>query len=390
MSKAAELAALIGSQTALSNRNLIINGAMQVWQRGTTADTATSGDYMCDRFLVGFVGLDGNVDWDKETSSTPDGFSCALKVSTDASESSLDAGDFLRIEHRLEGQNLQLLQKGASSAKSVTLSFWVKSSVASTYTVALEDRDTASFREIGKSYTINSADTWEHKAVTFEGDTVGALDNDNAYSLGLYFWIDAGSTYTSGTFSSSWQARDTDERVYDTTGWLESTSPEFYITGVQLEVGEQDTPFEHRSMGDELARCQRYFFNPMAGGNGQSAQITFHSMLNIGGAVSTGNNGHLAFHVPFPVSMRAAPTLTHDLANTKINVGAPSGTQVAFYIQNQGYRDKAGNGNLNTLSRSTNTSAGCIVGTYYISPNALAGDQIQIGASNQFHFSAEL
>ena len=302
MSRAREFADLAGSADAggLTGRNLIINGATQVWQRGTTADTATSGDYMCDRFLVGFVGLDGNVDWDKETSSTPDGFSCALKVSTDASESSLDAGDFLRIEHRLEGQNLQLLQKGASSAKSATLSFWVKSSVASTYTVALEDRDTASFREIGKSYTINSADTWEHKTVTFEGDTVGALDNDNAYSLGLYFWIDAGSTYTSGTFSSAWQARDTDERVYDTTGWLESTSPEFYITGVQLEVGEQATPFEHRSYGDELARCQRYYSDGKEISNGG---LAWYYGNNLGTAYARAP-------ISFPTTMRSQPTVT--------------------------------------------------------------------------------
>ena len=271
MSRAREIADL-GSPAAsgLSNRNLAINGGFQVWQRGTTADTATSGDYMCDRFLVGFSGLDGNVDWDQET-STPDGHNYALKVSTDASESSLDAGDFLRVEQRFEGQNLQLLQKGTSSAKSVTLSFWVKSSVASTYTVALEDRDTASFREIGKSYTINSTDTWEHKTVTFEGDTVGALDNDNAYSLGLYFWIDAGSTYTSGTFSSAWQARVNAERVYDTTGWLVSTSPEFYLTGVQLEVGDGPaTPFEHRTFGDELARCQRFYAKIRTGWSGDT------------------------------------------------------------------------------------------------------------------------
>ncbi len=113
MSRAREFADLAGSADAggLTGRNLIINGAMQVWQRGTTDDTASSGDYMCDRFLVGFVGLDGNVDWDKETSSTPDGFSCALKVSTDASESSLDAGDFLRIEHSLKARTYNFYKK---------------------------------------------------------------------------------------------------------------------------------------------------------------------------------------------------------------------------------------------------------------------------------------
>ena len=313
MSKAAELAALIGSGQAQGNKNLVKNGGFQVWQRGTTADTATSGDYMCDRFLVGFSGLDGNVDWDQET-STPDGHNYALKVSTDASESSLDAGDFLRVEQRFEGQNLQLLQKGTSSAKSVTLSFWVKSSVASTYTVALEDRDTASFREIGKSYTINSTDTWEHKTVTFEGDTVGALDNDNAYSLGLYFWIDAGSTYTSGTFSTAWQARVNAERVYDTTGWLESTSPEFYLTGIQLEIGDVATPFEHRSFGDELAKCQRYL-------------ETIHRLRGgVDGAGSTQRVGTL-----FQTTKRAQPTITGTIYDSVSNVD-----ENGFSIQRSG------------------------------------------------------
>ena len=307
MSKAAELAALIGSGQAQGNRNFVTNGNFQIWQRGTTADTATTGDYMCDRFLVGFSGLDGNVDWDQET-STPDGHNYALKVSTDASESSLDAGDFLRVEQRFEGQNLQLLQKGTSSAKSVTLSFWVKSSVASTYTVALEDRDTSSFREIGKSYVINSANTWEHKTVTFEGDTVGALDNDNAYSLGLYFWIDAGSTYTSGTFSSAWQARDTDERVFDTTGWLVSTSPQFYLTGVQLEVGDVATPFEHEDVGTTLRKCERY--TAILGG------LVLPKMREA--------DRMRAATYKFPTTMRAAPTIPAMTDGSSISVTVQS------------------------------------------------------------------
>jgi len=307
MSKAAELAALIGSGQAQGNKNFVTNGNFQIWQRGTTADTATTGDYMCDRFLVGFSGLDGNVDWDQET-STPDGHNYALKVSTDASESSLDAGDFLRVEQRFEGQNLQLLQKGTSSAKSVTLSFWVKSSVASTYTVALEDRDTSSFREIGKSYVINSANTWEHKTVTFEGDTVGALDNDNAYSLGLYFWIDAGSTYTSGTFSSAWQARDTDERVFDTTGWLVSTSPQFYLTGVQLEVGDVATPFEHEDVGTTLRKCERY--TAILGG------LVLPKMREA--------DRMRAATYKFPTTMRAAPTIPAMTDGSSISVTVQS------------------------------------------------------------------
>ena len=392
MSKAAELAALIGSQTALSNRNLIINGAMQVAQRGTSETVGPNGTgegyTVVDRFQNSLNG--SVVSTFTQSTDAPSGFANSAKIAITTADSSLGSTEFWHFRYSAEGQDLQQIAKGTSDAKAVTLSFWVKSDKTGTYTVELEDTDNSRINSL--AYTVDSADTWEHKTLTFNADTTGEFTNDNNLSLRINFWLVAGSGYQGGTFyNGTWGADVDANRVHSSQVNLGDTvGNEWYITGIQFEVGEQATPFEHRSMGDELARCQRYFFNPMAGGNGQSAQISFHSMLNMGGAVSTGNNGHLAFHVPFPVSMRAAPTLTHDLDNTKINVGAPSGTQVAFYIQNQGYRDKAGNGNLNTLSRATGTSAGCLVGTYYISPSALVADQINIGAANQFHFSAEL
>jgi len=280
-------------------KNIVYNGAMTVWQRGTSADTATSGDYMCDRWGVYHAGLDGNVDWDQETSSTPDGFGYALKISTDASETSLDAADEITIQQRFEGQDLQQLQKGTSGAKSLTLSFWVKSSVASTYTAELFDNDNT--RAISKSYAINTADTWEFKTITFEGDTTGAFDNDNLSSLHLLFWIDAGSNFTSGTFSTAWQANSNTERVYDTTGWLESASPEFYITGVQLEVGSVATPFEHRSYGEELALCQRYAYCI----NQHTASYDY-PMFNANSYNTTQAN----MIIEFPVTMRDTPSLS--------------------------------------------------------------------------------
>ena len=292
MSKAAELAALIGSQTALSNRNLIINGAMQVWQRGTTTDTITTGNYLCDRWRIAHNGTDGNVDVDQSTDvPSGQGFGYSQKISMDASETSLDAGDQVNIQQRFEGQNLQLLEKGSSSAKKVTLSFWVKSSVAATYSINLVDNDNT--RIIGATYVVNSANTWEKKTITFDGDTSGTLDNDANRSLDLRFWLDTGTTYTSGTFATSWGASSDAVSASATTGWLESTSPEFYITGIQLEVGEQDTPFEHRSYGDELRRCQRYY-----------QEETLSWRLGVEGSRNT--------QLPFPhkVSMRAAPTST--------------------------------------------------------------------------------
>ena len=260
MTRARDFADLAGSAAAggITGRNLIINGAMQVWQRGTTIDTISNGGYLCDRWRLSHSGTDGNVDVDRSTDvPSGQGFAYSQKISMDASETSLDAADQINVHQRLEGQDLQQLAKGTPSAKKTVCSFWVRSSVASTYTLELQDSDNN--RSISKTYTIDAADTWEKKEVVFDGDTTGALNNDNGRSMDVRWWIDAGSNYTSGTLATSWATVTTANRVSATTGWLESTSPEFYITGIQLEVGETATPFEHRSYGDELARCHRYY-----------------------------------------------------------------------------------------------------------------------------------
>ena len=276
-------------------RNLIINGAMQVWQRGTTIDTITSGNYLCDRWRLAHGGTDGNVDVDRSTDvPSGQGFAYSQKISMDASETSLDAADYVNLQTRFEGQNLQHLLKGTSSAKSLTVSFWVKSSVAETYTVNMYDNDNS--RHISASYVINAADTWEKKTITFAGDTSGVLDNDSNRSLDLGFWLDAGTSWTSGTFATSWESYTQSNRVEGTTGWLESSSPEFYITGVQLEVGEQATPFEHRSIADELLRCKRYYNDIIPSG---SVALAWH----IAGNSSV--NRRLNFTYP---EMRATPT----------------------------------------------------------------------------------
>jgi len=282
MSNARNLANLLGTGTQITtadiadaafqaNKNLIINGAMQVAQRGTSFTSIAHNGYSLDRYIMQLNGLDGNVDVEQST-TTPEGFASSMKVSVDASNTTLDAGDYLAVQTRLEGQDLQRLKKGTSNAESITFSFWVRSSVASTY-------------------TINSADTLEYKTITFAGDTTGTFDNDNALSLQVIFWIDAGTTFTSGTLDTSWATQTNANRVYDTTGWLISSTPTFYITGVQLEVGEQATPFEHRSYGDELARCERYYqiASPLAGNaNGTNAKTS----------------------VSFKTAMRAQPTLS--------------------------------------------------------------------------------
>ena len=288
----------IADEVFEAGSNLIINGAMQIWQRGTSTDTISNGGYLCDRWRINHSGTDGNVDVDRSTDvPAGKGFGFSQKISMDASESSLDAGDQIRVIQRIEGQNLQSLKKGTSSAESVTISFYVKSSVAATYTVNIRDEDND--RDNSKTYTIDSANTWEFKSITFTGDTTGALDNDNGRSFDLNFWIDAGTSFTSGTFyNGTWGAGDNTKKVSATTGWLVSTSPEWYITGVQMEVGEQATPFQSRSFGDELRRCQRYYYRIASG------QYAFFAM----GRVISGQVP--VAPITFPTAMRVTPSIT--------------------------------------------------------------------------------
>ena len=239
-------------------RNILHNGSMRVAQRGTSFDTLSSPSFCTDRWKISFAGLDGNVDADQTTTvPTGQGFANSLQIHMDASETSLDAADQINVHQRLEGQDLQHLLKGTTGAKKTVLSFWVRSSVASTYTLELYDNDNT--RSISKTYTIDTADTWEKKVVVFDGDTTGTLGNDNNRSMDVRWWIDAGSNFTSGTLDTSWASVTAANRVSQTTGWLESTSPEFYLTGCQWEVGDTPTDFEHLSFSEELHACKRYY-----------------------------------------------------------------------------------------------------------------------------------
>jgi len=299
MSKAAELAALIGSQTAQGNRNLIINGAMQVAQRGTssTGFVGVSAYLTVDRFKLE-TGSSGTFTVTQATDA-PTGFANSLKFDCTTADSS---PDYFLIVHRMEGQNLQHLQKGTSSAKKTTLSFHVKSNKTGTYQVNLRDVDNS--RLIGATYSISSANTWEKKIVTFAGDTSGVLGNDNGNSLSLEWWLASGSTYNSGAVPTAWEAIANGDRAAGLNIAIgASTDDEFLITGVQLEVGEQATPFEHRSFGDELSACQRYHTR-IEKASGQA--------LNSSQTVLCG---------VFPVEMRTTPTASLSAALTIFQLG---------------------------------------------------------------------
>jgi len=300
MSKAAELAALIGSQSALSNRNLVINGAMQVAQRGTSFDAAEQ--YLCDRWRFGRQTDGYDLTWAQST-TTPDGFGNSLKMDVTTADTSLNANVFALLQQRFEGQNLQMLKKGTSAAESVTVSFFVRSAKTGTYIVELTDQDNST-RHINKSYTINSADTWEYKSITFAGDTTGALDNDANRSLNVNWWLAAGTDFSSGSLATSWQTLDDTDRAVGQVNIFDNTSNDWYITGVQLEIGSQASPFEHRSFGEELAACQRYYFSR------SGAKWLF----------DLANDDNYRRGIEFwPVTMRAAPSVTITYSGTPGN-----------------------------------------------------------------------
>ena len=289
-----------GNYVALNtvgSKNIIINGDMSIAQRGTsTASVTTSGYYACDRFnfnpQVGTYTISQST-----TVPSGQGFAKSLKVDVTTANASPSASTFVILSQRIEGQNLQYLKKGTANAESLTLSFWVRSAKTGTYIVEFYDSDNT--RQISKSYTISSADTWEKKTITIDGDTTGAFDNDNAGSLNVQFILQAGTTYTSGTLNTSWNSVTNANRFVGQVNLADSTANDWYITGVQLEAGTTASDFEFLPVDVNRLRCQRYYYEACDSGNTQE-NIGNGSYVNATTFVAT---------LYFPITMRAAPSL---------------------------------------------------------------------------------
>jgi len=303
MSKAAELANLIGNINAGGggvNRNLIINGAMNVAQRGTssTGIGASSGYFVCDRwrFSKGGDASAGRFTMTQD-SSAPEGFANSMKLACTTTDTSIAADEFLFIGQRIEGQNMQAFAKGTSSAKPFAVSFYVKGNASATYVCELADQDNG--RQISKTFNVTT--DWTRVELNFPADTTGALDDDNAKSFELFFILHSGSNYTSGTINSSSWASSTDaNRVGSgTTSFFDSTDRTLFLTGVQLEVGQNPTSFEHEPFDVTENKCKRYY--------------RFHSDRMILGYHATDSSGSTAYH-GFPLSppMRTTPSATTD------------------------------------------------------------------------------
>jgi len=238
-----------------SNPSLIINGAFSIFQRGTGATTVSGNDiFAADRFK-GWANGGGTYTVEQSTDVPNNEFEFSAKLTNTATDGSVAAGDFYAYATDIEGYNVSQLAYGHSDAKAVTLSFWVKSSLAGTYCIALYS--TTANRSHIKEYTISSANTWEKKTITISsGDTTGSWNRTNGNGLRIYWDLGSGSTYQAS--ADTWLASQ-DFSTTNQAAWIGSASATFFITGIKLEVGSTATDFQHSSYGDELAKCQRYY-----------------------------------------------------------------------------------------------------------------------------------
>jgi hypothetical protein len=283
-------------------RNLVINGAMRVAQRGTSSSGISSGgDYLTiDRFRFSMSSAGTWTISQSTTVPSGEGFAYSQKIDCTTADSSLDASNYLIYLTALEGQNLQHLKFGTSSAEKLTLSFWVRSAKTGTYVVEFINAASAGLRSQSQSYTISSADTWEKKTITIDGDTARAFDNTTDGELSLYFWLAAGSNYTGGTLNTSWNAHTNANRAAGLVNLADSTSNDWYITGIQLEVSDNATPFEHLSYGEEYILCQRYYHKADIS---TSLPFWLHPL-------TTSDTNYRRGTYYLPTRMRATPTVT--------------------------------------------------------------------------------
>tara|TARA_B100002019_G_scaffold207590_1_gene180317 strand:- start:1409 stop:2557 length:1149 start_codon:yes stop_codon:yes gene_type:complete len=277
----------------LSNRRLTINGAMTIAQRGDVS-SVTSGYGGADRFKFDSSGA-AVVTLKQDTGDITQGFAKAQRIDVTTADSSLAASDYALLSYRFEGQDLQQLKKGTDNAQQVTLSFHIKSPKTGTHIVELVDQSNSG-RHVNKAYTVNVADTWEKKTVTFPMETSNAITNDNARRMDLNWWLAAGSTYSSGTLQTNWGSDTDANRAVGQVNCMDSTSNDIYITGVQLEVSDHATSFEFLNFADELRRCQRYF--------------QLHNNIMTAGYVPDNNARVYSLGFNFPIQMRSAPSLS--------------------------------------------------------------------------------
>ena len=289
------------TEGSLSGRNRIINGDMRIDQRNAGASVTPADDaYTLDRWNVG---LTQSSKFSVQQSTTaPTGFANSLLV-TSLSAYTVGSGDLFRVTQKIEGFNFSDLGWGTAGAQSVTLSFWVRSSLTGTFGGSLQNN--AFNRSYPFSYTISAANTWEYKTVTISGDITGTwIGSTNGIGVRLNFSLGTGSS-SSGT-AGAWAAAGLVAPT-GATSVVGTNGATFYITGVQLEAGSVATPFERRSYGQELSLCQRYYEKSFAQGTVPVDNGGYQGASLVAGS-SSGSS--IAGNVVWKVTKRAAPSVT--------------------------------------------------------------------------------
>ena len=352
----------------LSNRNLVMNGAMRVAQRATSKTSITTLSYVCDRWLFAPNSLGT---WTiTQENDAPNGFKKSFKATCTTADASPAAGDYCLIVHRFEGQNLQHLKFGTSDAESLILSFWVKSNKTGNASFGNLQTDNSS-KQFTASYTINTANTWEYKTIQIPADTAGVINNDNGVAFTLDFWLNSGSNYTGGSHSAGWETAANTNRNSSNLGVGGAVNDYFQITGVQLEVGSVATPFEHRSFADELFSCQRYYQEIVAG----RVNASYFGHCDSDGRVV----------VVFPLARELRSNIAHD--------GTGTVTRTGVVRVKDGFPSSAANNNdaidyYNNISNSlmmglSTTASGVTAGNSYMIRIGSAGDQAVFTIDNE-------
>ena len=279
-------------------KNLIYNGSMIINQRGNATGINVSSNYGIDRFFTQMENtVSGN--WSiGQSTDVPAGYGFKFSLEYGCTTTSSNANRYLMTIYRMEGFDSQVFCYGTPYAKDVTLSFWIKCSKSGNIQVNFENEDNPDAGYQTKQ-TIHKSGTWEKKVVTIPGDTTKAFAWTNAKAMCFDIVYSAfGSTYNGGTPTAEWSTLSNNQRgAHCNIDLFNSTSDYVKITGVQLELGKNATEFEHRPYGEELALCQRYYFKST---NGQGSVY----------ADNSNNSGNVGISVPFPVRMRATPSMT--------------------------------------------------------------------------------
>ena len=283
-----------GTDNVSGRKNIVINGDMRIAQRGTGASTTNNG-FAVDRWK----NISNTTDFSAQQSSvvpSGQGFYKSVHI-TPTSTKSPGSGTYFFTSHSVEGFNMGQLDWGTSGARTVTLSFWVRSSKTGIYTVGLKNAGATRSRQ--QEYTISSADTWEKKTITITGETSGSWPIDTTRGLALDFCLagNASATSTLGSWINANSNMSTNQ-----VNFFDSTSANWYMTGVQFEIGDEASDFEHRSHGEELLLCQRYYDTSDAG-------VWYNQPEQLG-------SGYGRAYIPFKVAMRASPTVTVTTNNT--------------------------------------------------------------------------